>query len=257
VRGLSLIWRVLVFIVATLYCGTGAMLLALFYYPISRRRAMKLGQRILMRHWGRVICYSGRVRLTVIGERPEDKENYIVVPNHVSYLDIGVVPQLANVSFLSRHEVAYIPFLGWGATAVGVTYVNRKNERSRAKSREQLIERYHQGTHVALFAEGTTSDGTDVLPFKKAAFELGLDILPCAIKYRTPTGFNVGWYGDWGFIEHIKQLLEQPYVECRARIFPLMRAKDFPDFTAYQTAVRDKIRAWVVAPWGEEENPKS
>jgi 1-acyl-sn-glycerol-3-phosphate acyltransferase len=143
--------------------------------------------------------------------------------------------------------------LGQACALVGILFVNRKNAESRERSKRELRRHYNNGIHIALFAEGTTTDGTDVLPFKKSVFEMGLDVVPCAIKYRTDTGFNPAWHGDQTLWPHLVEMFNHKKVEGRVRLFPKMSAQDYPDFTAYQNAVRDTIRGWVVAPWGEED----
>jgi hypothetical protein len=117
----------------------------------------------------------------------------------------------------------------------------------------ELRRKYENGIHVALFSEGTTSAGAKVLPFKKSAFQMGMDIVPCGIKYRCPTGFNPAWYGDLTFLPHFFTLFYQPKFEVKLRSFPKLKAADFNDPMKYLETTREMIRAWVTAPWDEED----
>ena len=240
--------------IASIYSCLSVFFIRMFFIFAPSIRSARFSQKYMLSHWGRQILKMFRVKVEKIGEPPPDDTPFIIVSNHVSYLDIGVVPQITNVTFLSRHEVAYVPFVGWGAAIIGVHFVDRRSSESRAKGKKELRRKYENGVHVALFVEGTTSDGSDVLPFKKSAFEMGLDIVPCAIKYKTDTGYNPAWYADVVMWPHAVEGLNQKRIDCRVKVFPLMKADDYPDFDAYQIAVRDKIRAWVIAPWGEEDD---
>ena len=249
-KNLITIAKLSLLVVVTIYCFLAILLVSLVLPPFRR---MKFLQRTIVRHWGKWGLWASNMDLQIIGERPDTEDNYFIVANHVSYLEAIVMPQVDRISILGRHELKYIPMIGQAAALAGILYVNRKNEESRERSKRNMRRYYERGIHITLFAEGTTTDGSDVLPFKKSVFEMGMDIVPCAIKYRTDTEFNPAWYGDQTFWPHLVELFNHKKVEGRICLFPKMSAKDFPDFTAYQQAVRDTIRAWVTAPWGEED----
>ncbi len=236
--------------VVTVYSAVTIVFIRLF---TSRYRAMRISQKYVASHWSRQFQKLANLEIEVIGSLPADGSVYTIVSNHLSYLEAAVLPQVAFAGWIGRHEMGLVPVFGQAAAICGLQYVDRRSPQSRERTRETMLKRYRDGVHLWIFAEGTTSDGADVLPFKKSMFELAMDIVPCAIKYRSPSGFNPAWYGDQEFWPHLVECMNQERMQCRVRFFPVMPAADYNDFTEHQNAVRDVIREWVLKPWGEEE----
>ncbi len=234
----------------TVYTALIIVLIRLF---TSRYQAMRISQKYLASHWSRQFQKLANLELEVIGALPADGSVYTIVSNHLSYLEAAVIPQVACAGWIGRYEMGLVPVFGQAAAICGLQYVDRRSPESRERTRETMLARYRDGVHLWIFAEGTTSDGTDVLPFKKSMFEMGMDIVPCAIKYRSPGGFNPAWFGDDEFWPHVVECLNQERIQCRVRLFPVMPSSDYRDFTEHQIAVRKVIREWVIKPWGEEE----
>ena len=243
---LKLIWMAFV----TVYVTSGILVVRVLF---GKLRSMRIVQNSFAPHWSHQLQRLAKLKIKVTGELPDDKTIYTVVSNHISYLEAAVLPQVGRAAWIGRHEIKYVPFFGWAAASAGMVYVNRKSVESRLKAKETIRKFYEGGDHLWIFSEGTTSDGTDVLPLKKSVFEFKMDIVPCGIKYRTPTGFNPAWFGDAAFWPHMVELMNLPGIECKVHFFPLMKSEDYPDFTAHQEAVRETMRAWVRAPWDETE----
>jgi lyso-ornithine lipid O-acyltransferase len=139
------------------------------------------------------------------------------VANHASWIDI-VVLQRASAPFLvAKSEVRDWPVIGLIGRAIGTLFIDRKSVAAKRQEAE-LLERLARGDHMALFPEGTSTDGQRVLPFKSSLFgvffapSLGglVSAQPVAIVYRTPPGLPVGFYGWWGgmdFAGHLREVL--------------------------------------------------
>ena len=90
-------------------------------------------------------------------------ERGLLVANHVSWVDIFVVNALTPAAFVSKADVRQWPVIGWLA-AVNETVFLRRGSRGHARViNEEIAERMRAGRHVALFPEGTTTDGSHVL----------------------------------------------------------------------------------------------
>ena len=116
----------------------------------------------------------------------------LIVANHVSWLDIFVINALRPSAFVSKSEVRAWPFIGWLAAKNNTVFL-RRGSRGHAKVvNEEIDGRLNSGEDVAIFPEGTTTDGTHLLGFHAAllqpAVETGRPVLPLAISYHDETG---------------------------------------------------------------------
>ena len=168
---------------ATLVCGTLAMLLALVDW---RKGSITLAEKL----WARSILLATGLEITIEGrERLQPGRQYIYVANHCSQLDIALVliALPGTIVFLAKRELFRIPFFGWSIWAAGMISVDRKNP---ARARRSLTKAVRQlrtkRISVLLFPEGTRSRDGQLLPFKKGGFRLaaraGLPLVPVTIK---------------------------------------------------------------------------
>ncbi len=126
-------------------------------------------QRALPHWYHKQVCRLLGVRLHVHGSIRDDQA-VLVVSNHVTWLDIPVLSAAAPVSFVAKKEVADWPLAGSLARLQRTVFVDRGSRSSVGKTSNEMASRLHAGDHVVLFAEGTSSDGNKVLPFKTSLF---------------------------------------------------------------------------------------
>ncbi len=142
------------------------------------------------RTWSRRLLSALGLQLEIEGELPP--HGSLLVANHVSWVDIFAVNALAPAAFISKAEVRRWPLIGWLA-AHNETVFLRRGSRGHARIvNRQIIDLLQRGRIVALFPEGTTSDGSGVLHFHGAllqpAIEAGAPIAPLAIRYCDADG---------------------------------------------------------------------
>lgn len=141
----------------------------------------------------------------------------LYVANHVSYLDIEVMGALIKGSFVAKAEIAKWPIFGTMARLQRSIFVERKPHRTGA-ARDEMLKRLEAGENLMLFAEGTSGDGTHVLPFKSALFAAAevrpqgkpLTVQAVSITYARLDGLPMGrylrpyfaWYGDMDMASH-------------------------------------------------------
>lgn len=111
----------------------------------------------------------------------------LLVSNHISWIDIYVINSVLPAAFVSKEEVRHWPLIGWLA-AKNETIFLRRGSRGHARIINQEIAAIlDQGKHVAVFPEGTTTDGTHLLHFHAAllqpALAAGRPVLPVGISY--------------------------------------------------------------------------
>lgn len=111
----------------------------------------------------------------------------LLVANHVSWIDIFVINAVLPAAFVAKDEVRRWPVIGWLA-ARNETVFLRRGSRGHAKViNEQVADLLGRGRHVAVFPEGTTTDGRTLLHFHAAllqpALAAGRPVLPVALSY--------------------------------------------------------------------------
>jgi 1-acyl-sn-glycerol-3-phosphate acyltransferase len=155
----------------------------------------------------------------------------LYLANHISYLDILLLGQQLDVTFVAKSEVRDWPLFGTLAELGGTLFVSRRAASTRDEA-AQIRSRLAAGGRVILFPEGTSSDGTDVLPFKSALLGLaqdipGLRIQPVTIAYPHPSRAGVdlrpAWYGDMSLLPHLWQLLQWRRGQAHLRFHPPLR----------------------------------
>jgi 1-acyl-sn-glycerol-3-phosphate acyltransferase len=182
------------------------------------------GWGFICRNYYRVLCRLLRIRVRVVGAPVCDKP-VLFVSNHVSWVDIVVIGSVLPVAFVAKSEVRKWPLVGITAEMQRTVFVDRARRHQTGDAVSQIVARLKGGTPVVLFAEGTSSDGNRVLPFRSAllgAVEMAakhtgepLPIQPMAIAYTNQHGIPLGrqhrplaaWYGDLDFMPHIRTLI--------------------------------------------------
>ncbi|MEO1198332.1 MAG: lysophospholipid acyltransferase family protein [Pseudomonadota bacterium] len=168
----------------------------------------------------RFFCRVLNVRVEVIGE-VDERRPLLLVANHVSWLDIPVIGTIAPLTFIAKKEVGTWPVIGQLASLQRTIYLDRERRTTTLASATEIAGRLAGGDPAMLFAEGTSSDGNRVLPFKSAivgaaeALAEGSDqevwLQPMAIAYTRLNGMPMGrqhrpvvaWYGTTDLVPHL------------------------------------------------------
>jgi lyso-ornithine lipid O-acyltransferase len=215
-----------------------ALMIAAFFFtatPILIGLQWLLG-KLGLPGWGfiasnyyRVLCAILRIRVQIDG-KPVRGRAVLFVSNHVSWADIVVIGSIAPVAFVAKREVASWPMVGVTARLQRTVFVDRTRRHQTADAVKQIVERLAGGTSVVLFAEGTSSDGNRVLPFRsalvgavrEAAARGDIVIQPMSICYTGQHGIPMGrqhrplvaWYGDLDFMPHIRDFIARGVVDA-------------------------------------------
>lgn len=116
----------------------------------------------------------------------------LLVSNHISWLDIFAINAWQPTAFLSKAEVRQWPVLGWLVRSVGTVFIERESRRAAHRMVENLASRLRSAQSVAVFPEGTTSNGTGLLPFHANMFEAAVQaqvrVRPVALRYEHADG---------------------------------------------------------------------
>ena len=180
--------------------------------------------------WCRVFCRLFGVRLRLQGATLEPGP-LMVVANHVSWLDILCMAAHWPVSFLSKSEIRRWPVVGAAASALGTMYIERGARNAADQAVAAMGRRLAEGHRVLFFPEGTTTDGSVLLPFRprlfQAAVDAGVGVQPVALGYRHPDGSlcrEAAFVGNEPLARQVWRMAAVPRMEARIQVTPAIAA---------------------------------
>lgn len=145
----------------------------------------------------------------------------LFVSNHVSWLDIGTLSTVVDAGFIGKQELARWPVLGFLIRRGGTIFIERGGRDAATNAAVEMTRRLARGERVAVFPEGTTSDGSDVRRFHPRLFEpaqrTGVPVQPVALAYDSPCA---AFIDDEPFLRHLWRVLAQPRIGVDVWLLP-------------------------------------
>lgn len=186
---------------------------------VKHGRALSLRHRADWLHQAcAIIARRLSMRASASGTPPASG---LVVSNHLSYLDILLYAAVMPCVFVSKWEVLSWPMFGILARCGGTIFVERTRVHGINDPARRIAEALNAGLPVILFPEGTSTDGSTVLPFRSALFEPAIAtrsrIYSAAIGYALTDGVEADlcYFGDITFFPHLLGALTHEDVEGR------------------------------------------
>jgi 1-acyl-sn-glycerol-3-phosphate acyltransferase len=217
--------------------------------------------RTLPRFYHRWCCRILGFRVREIGA-PTSARPALFVANHISYTDIAVLGSLICGSFIAKVEVARWPLFGWLAKLQRSVFVDRR-VRSTQAQRDAMTARLAAGDALILFPEGTSGDGSRVLPFKTALLgaaetrpETGpIAVQPVSIAYTKLDGIPLGrlyrpffaWYGAMSLAPHLWRMIGLGTVDVAVEFHPPTSYADCGSRKALAQYCHGRIASGVAA----------
>ena len=191
-----------------------ALLLAAVVDWWVRRPRVGAEGAVWIHGWCRRIVKVLGVEWSVEGELPDCGA---VVSNHLSYLDVLLYSAVRPFVMVAKSEVRGWPLFGWLTSRAGTVYVTRGGGPSTYPGvNAAMAEAYRSGLPVLFFPEGTTTDGSCVLPFRRGLFHSvlneGVSLRAAALRYSLEDAAgsvekDVCWWGDALLAPHLWRLL--------------------------------------------------
>lgn len=128
---------------------------------------------VLPRLWHRCLCATFGIEAEVVG-RPRNASRTLYVGNHISHFDILLLGNLLDARFIAKDDMERWPgmrFVG----GLGQTLFISRRARDAANVASSIAAQMRPDHSLVLFAEGTTSSGKEVAPFKSSLFSLFMD----------------------------------------------------------------------------------
>jgi len=208
--------------------------------------------------FSRIASFSGKMSLMLFGVKINLKNldgylksdrNFMIVCNHLSYLDIFIIYSVIPSVFVANSELEGEFPLGAVTKYGGGIFVERRNRSRLLDDMNNISSVLDMGLNIVLFPEGTTSNGENVAPFKapflKSAINTGTNVLPLCINYKKINGESVKrdnknlifYYEDVSFFEHFFRLLKIKDIEVdlealeEIEVNPKMTRKELSQIT--------------------------
>ena len=155
----------------------------------------------VVRGWSILWLWLIGMPVKVKGRMPEGR--YIIVANHISYMDTLVIFPAIPSFFrpLGKKEMSKVPLFGFIYKQI-VILVDRSSAVSRAVSMRLMWRVLRKEGHILLFPEGTFNETADTLKsFYDGAFKLALttqtDILPLILPDTVDRWHYSAWWKVW------------------------------------------------------------
>jgi 1-acyl-sn-glycerol-3-phosphate acyltransferase len=205
--------------------------------PRTARRIVTLWSRTML------VCLGVRLLRTDARTQAAEKNTALFVSNHVSWLDILVLQASAPVVFVAKSEIKSWPVLGWMVALAGTCFIHRERRTALRGVHTALTAHLLAGQSVCIFPEGTTSDGTQVLPFHggllQAAIDAQVAVQPIRLDYSDQAA---AYIGDITLLGSVGNILLTPNLQVHVQALPAIAASD-----EHRQAIASQAQQAIVA----------
>ncbi len=229
---------------------------------------MKTGlvsEAALPKLWHRLVIRILGFKLHVRGQ-PAEGRPLLVAANHISWTDIMVIGAIADVHFVAKSEMGGWPVIGKLSRLQRTIYIERERRRKSGEQVSEIGQRLSEGDAMVFFAEGSTSDGNIMQPFKSTLFGAAqialresdtetVHVQPVALAYTRLHGIPMGryqrphtaWIGDRALVPHILQLLAIGAVDVEVHFGEPVPFTAGSDRKVLAKDIRGKVREMMVS----------
>ncbi len=197
------------------------------------------------------ISWTSGITTSVAG--PRIRKNVFYAANHHSWLDIAVMSGVTGCTFVANDGIEKWPLIGWLCKINKTIFVSRENRLDVGAQIEELREAMKPETPVTIFPEGTTHDGSGLLPFKPSLFAAlvppptGMMIQPIFLSYGANVR-RIAWVGEESVVENFWRVLSylRP-VNATIHFLEPINPLNMPDRKAIAAEARARIGAAMEA----------
>jgi 1-acyl-sn-glycerol-3-phosphate acyltransferase len=226
----------------------GLATVALIYPLVAQRRRLELRRR-----WSlRLLAILG---ICLRKQGAQIEASSLLVANHISWVDIFVINAIRPASFVSKDDVRHWPLIGWLATRNGTLFLQRGSRRQAHAMSEAVGAVLCEGGNVAVFPEGTTTEGRAVRHFHAAllqpAIDAGRPVQPLALRYLAPDGAYCAapaYVGETSLWECLKAIVAEPAIVATLDVMAPIPSTEGPRRTLAEAA-RHSIAARVAGDY--------
>lgn len=177
----------------------------------------------------------------------------LLLANHVSWLDILAINAVQPARFVSKADVRGWPLIGYLVASGGTLFIERERKRDALRVVHQVAAALEGGASIAVFPEGTTGEGPQLLPFHanllQAAIATGTPVQPVALRYDAGgSAFSaaVVWIGETSLAESVWRIASSGSLQVHVKLLPVLQTAAV-ERRALAESVRVRIQAAVSA----------
>ncbi|MBV8209335.1 MAG: 1-acyl-sn-glycerol-3-phosphate acyltransferase [Burkholderiaceae bacterium] len=214
---------------ALVHVALGLLYALLTFSWIGRRR-----RDSAIMTWSRILLLIIGVRPQSFGEPPrpggtqdtDESPGSLLLANHTSWLEVFSIAAVVPARFVSKSEIARWPVFGWLAIAVGTLFVERGRRHAVARANQAVAERLRSGQLIAVFPEGTTTDGSRLLPFHANLVQPALDIQapirPVGVRFtqRGAVSRAAMYIDDMNVMQSLWRIVTAPHLTVELHWLP-------------------------------------
>ncbi len=186
------------------------------------------------------------------------KQDVLYIANHVSWLDILTLAGHTGCAFVAKADMIDWPVLGWMASLNNSVYIARDNRLDVGAQKIAIETALLTGQPIALFPEGTTANGRELLPFRSSLLATvapppsGITIQPVAIDYGSIAP-EIAWTDDESVgVNALRIMGRAKPLDVALHFLPPLDHADFADRKAMAAHSRDQIAAALFRPYSPD-----
>ena len=227
--------------------------IVLVIFPFAGQAARNGINRV----WSRVLIALAGARVQAAGVAISDAlardgvdpltSGRLALANHVSWMDIFAINAVLPSRFIAKAEIGKWPLLGVLVSRSGTLYIERGRRHAVAALNKTVREHLKLGETIVVFGEGTTTDGSVLLPFHSnviaPALDVGAEIWPVAIRYteRGRRSSAAAFIGEMGLLTSLARVLVADQLVVEVALLPPISKSEAANRHAIARAARAAI----------------
>jgi 1-acyl-sn-glycerol-3-phosphate acyltransferase len=201
-----------------IHTATG-LSIATFVLPVINKNR----KHSLVKWWCGGLMRAFNIKIVTYGELPAtDIEGMMFVANHISWSDIHALNSLIPLRFIAKSDIKSWPIFGYLVAKTNTLFIDRGKRQEAGRIVEVTAKSLIAGDNLCFFPEGTTTEGSQILPFKGSVLQAAIDanavVWPVAIRYTNKDGSinkEMAYAGETTLVKSIQNVLKQknPIIE--------------------------------------------
>lgn len=224
-------WRSLVLLLHILF----GVFCATFVLPLSS----KGNKHRLIRWWCARVLHILNVEVITSGTVPDSTghaKGQMYIANHISWVDILALMSVVSIRFIAKSEIRSWPVFGYLASCANVLFIDRSKRQEAKRMQDISVQCLNNGEQLCFFPEGTTTDGTHILPFKGSIIQAAIDaqafLQPVGIFYPNPdhsANIDMAFAGETTMVESMSTILQRKASVVTLHYFEPIDLKQHPE----------------------------
>ena len=188
-----------------------------------------------IQNWSAQLLAACGMKIKVVGDINSlpKATGRVWVSNHVSWLDIFAINAVQPMRFVGKDDIQTWPVIGWLVARSDTIFISRSNRAAALAANDIISNALQAGANIAIFPEGTSTDGHQLKPFNHSLFQApisaGVPVQTLCVRYPLPNGdLNPApaYHGDISLWQTLVALLQQPQSVAEVHILAALDSTD-------------------------------